>query len=649
MGVVWLGRHELLARDVAVKFLLDIPRSAEDPNFAAFLQGARAAAALRHEGLNEVHHADVTGGVPYLVMEYIDGVSLSEVIKQRGPLPARAVRAILARVCSAAAALHDSEVIHRDIKPANIMLTRQGRVVVTDFGLACPRPAASFGAHAGALAGTPAYMAPEMFEGIVSARTDVYAIGCTAFQLLTGRLPYEGSAPDVREGHKSRPLDSGALQALGVTDGVIEAIERAVNKNVLFRPRSARQVLDMFEDAFRRAGVTGASDEELARLARGETLGEGGGHLGAGPTSQAGADFTYYDTLSSLAKTKRRSDTTPAPRPAIAPALSPALSQAMRPPGETPRADERAAAARSTGAAAIPIGDRPPPMHVGPAPETRPATGPGRGALDLGRPGVVRPVEASPPPADWLPLSGMSAGLIAATSAGVFMVLWSVLFTPLSQRVDLAAHEFCERAGLLVADHPAMLAGGRQFAGHLPAAVAWPLQTALAALLVAPCAALALWLYWTLAIEPPRKGDPARCGWCQAELKGLAEPSCPACGHEVGDEGPDAMGQLPPGRRWPALLDRFGRAAAGFTIAAALLALVGGRFIGLQPPVNPASPAWLAALLALGACSSAAMLAAYDRPARAGAALSGRTACSGCRRALRDLRTLACPHCETPL
>jgi serine/threonine-protein kinase len=308
MGVVWLGRHELLARDVAVKFLLDIPRNGDDPNFAAFLQGARAAAALRHPGLNEVHHADVTGpqaggttaaGVPYLVMEYIDGPSLADIVRRLGPLPLPVARAIIASVCGAVAELHDHEVIHRDIKPANIMLTGEGRVVVTDFGLACPRPAASFGSAAGALAGTPAYMAPEMFEGIVSARTDVYALGITAFQLLAGRLPFEGTVGEIKSQHREKALDQPMLQEHHVPEPVIEAIERAANKNVLFRPKSARHVLDLFEEAFKRAGVGMVGSRELAALIR-DGVPVGGASPNATP------QVTYYDTISTLAAGKRK-------------------------------------------------------------------------------------------------------------------------------------------------------------------------------------------------------------------------------------------------------------------------------------------------------------------------------------------------------
>ncbi len=361
MGVVWFGRHELLQRDVAVKFLLDIPQSDTDPTFAAFLQGARAAAALRHQGLNEVHHADVAGGVPYLVMEYIDGPSLSDIVKAQGPLSPSAARAVLASLCAAVAELHDHEVIHRDIKPANIMLTSTGRVVVTDFGLACPRPAAAFGASTGTLTGSPAYMAPEMFDGIVSSRTDVYAIGITAYHLLAGRFPFDGTVTEIRESHRGQPLDAAPLHDHHTPALVIEAIERATNKNVLFRPRSARQVLDLFEDAFKRSGVNQASADDLSMLCRHGSMGasdsdgapSGGisnassskssGNAGskAGGVGSAGSGAgtpgpKYYDALSTLAASKRRTADEGSGSSDIPPPLTPAPLR--DPPRGTPTA-----------------------------------------------------------------------------------------------------------------------------------------------------------------------------------------------------------------------------------------------------------------------------------------------------------------------
>lgn len=137
MGEVWLGRHKLLGRDVAVKFLLGKIAEQSDPAFTQFIAGAQAAAAVVHPSLNQIHHADVAGGVPYLVLELLDGRNLDEVLQQAHPIGLEAARAMIEAICEAVAELHHRDLVHRDLKPSNFVLTTDGRVVVTDYGLAC--------------------------------------------------------------------------------------------------------------------------------------------------------------------------------------------------------------------------------------------------------------------------------------------------------------------------------------------------------------------------------------------------------------------------------------------------------------------------------------------------------------------------------
>src|ERR1043165_7638567 len=223
LGVVWLGLDEVLHRPVAVKFLPRAVASEDDPRFEAFVQGARAAAALAHPGLTAVHSAGVVGGVPYLVMEYVDGPTLAEVIARHGAMEAGQALLTLIAVCEAVEALHAEGIVHRDIKPSNILIDHGLRVVVTDFGLALRRRGGE-GPVAG-VCGTPRYMAPEMFEGQVSARTDVFALGVTLYEMLCGEPPADswvlaGVAPRGE-------LELGALQQRGAPEGMGEGIGRA--------------------------------------------------------------------------------------------------------------------------------------------------------------------------------------------------------------------------------------------------------------------------------------------------------------------------------------------------------------------------------------------------------------------------------------
>ncbi|HET6251263.1 MAG TPA: serine/threonine-protein kinase [Tepidisphaeraceae bacterium] len=269
MGEVWLGKHELLGIEVALKVLSTGGIDSADPAFIDFIQGAKVAASLIHPGLNKVHHADICDGIPHLVLEYLDGPNLGELIVRHGRLDLPVVRAVVEAVCAAVAHLHQHDRVHRDIKPSNIVLTSDGRIVVTDFGLACATPALSLRQKIGVVAGTPAYMAPETFDGVASARSDVYAIGMTAYFLLTGQNAFGGAFDELRNHHKSTPLDVEPLRGAGVPDGVTDAIVRATSKDVLFRPKTARHVLEVFRRAFDEAGIQAAPRDAMVALLAG--------------------------------------------------------------------------------------------------------------------------------------------------------------------------------------------------------------------------------------------------------------------------------------------------------------------------------------------------------------------------------------------
>jgi serine/threonine protein kinase len=238
MGIVWLGYDRVLDRKVAVKFLLNAVADNGDPAFARFLEGARAAAAVRHGGLTNILAAGVHERTPYLMMEYVDGPTLDELLRAGGPLNVPAVLATGVRLCEAVEELHLRQIVHRDIKPSNVLVAPTGDVFASDFGLACLRPRA-----AGRVAGTPAYMAPETFDGTVSPRSDVYALGILLFELLTGDVPYHGELDQIRAQQRAVPLPVERLHARGVGDELIEVVERAAHRDALYRYRSAGRLL----------------------------------------------------------------------------------------------------------------------------------------------------------------------------------------------------------------------------------------------------------------------------------------------------------------------------------------------------------------------------------------------------------------------
>lgn len=316
MGVVWLGADELLRRRVAVKFLLTAVQGPDDPRLAAFLEGARAAAAVRHPNLTNILHAAAVENVPYLVMEYVDGPSLSAVLRNTGPLSPLELLAVMTDVCGAVNHLHDQQRVHRDIKPSNILLDDKGHAFVTDFGLSkelSARPGAL--REGGApIAGTPAYMAPEMFEGQISGRSDVYALGVSAWELLTGRTPFGGALEEVRRAHAESPPLTEALRERDVPDALADAVERAINKAAVFRHKSPAHFLAAIESACGGAGAVERGRQLLwDRIIRHGA--SGGAPAPAAPASDAPPGpppmtpgQTYYDRLGTIAEQKRRED-----------------------------------------------------------------------------------------------------------------------------------------------------------------------------------------------------------------------------------------------------------------------------------------------------------------------------------------------------
>lgn len=194
MSAVYLGVDLRLGRDVAVK-VMD-PRYSADPQFLRrFEFEARAVAGLKHPGLVAVYDQGIDGGIAFLVMELVDGGSLRELLRERGPMPPHAVVAVADPVLGGLGTAHAAGLVHRDVKPENVLISDAGEVKVADFGLV--RAFAEAGVtSASVILGTAAYLSPEQVESThADARSDVYSMGVMMFELLTGRTPFHGDSP----------------------------------------------------------------------------------------------------------------------------------------------------------------------------------------------------------------------------------------------------------------------------------------------------------------------------------------------------------------------------------------------------------------------------------------------------------------------
>lgn len=207
MGTVYLAEDVLLGRKVALK----IPNLTERDGaelHERFQREAQAAASLHHPNICPVYDVGVRAGVPYLTMAYIDGHSLCDVVNSGERLPIALTVRMIIGIARGLEEAHRHGVLHRDLKPANILVNDRGEPVITDFGLAwLERSRDSHLTRVGAAIGTPAYMSPEHWRGDEQAKLptcDIYSLGVLFYQLLTGKLPFTGSAPEILEQQTNR-------------------------------------------------------------------------------------------------------------------------------------------------------------------------------------------------------------------------------------------------------------------------------------------------------------------------------------------------------------------------------------------------------------------------------------------------------------
>jgi serine/threonine-protein kinase len=269
MAVVFLAHHKRMNREVAVKVLTAGTPESRSMGYARFAAEAQTAAAVQDEHLIVIYRADLTGEVPYLVMEYVKGPTLGQLVRKSGKLSESVTAALMLDVAGAVAKLHQHDIIHRDLKLSNVLLDTTGRAVVSDFGLAELHAGShSAGSSERRLAGTPAYMAPEMFAGDVSTQSDVYALGIMMFHMLTGKVPFQGTFEEVREQHQQLVFPIEMLAGNGANGALQSLITQSTHKDPTQRFSTARELRQAL------AGLSfdpGHVQQELVQLIATET------------------------------------------------------------------------------------------------------------------------------------------------------------------------------------------------------------------------------------------------------------------------------------------------------------------------------------------------------------------------------------------
>ena len=261
MATVYLAYDRLLDREVAVKVLAD--RFAQDPAFVErFRREASAAAGLNHPNIVAVYDRGEAESTYYIVMEYLSGPDLKKVIREQGPLdPAVAVDNAL-QILSALTAAHGAGIVHRDIKPQNVMVGEDGRLRVADFGIA-RADADQQMTEAGSVIGTAQYLSPEQAQGEeTTAASDTYAVGIVLYEMLTGRVPFDGDRPVTVA---MKQINEPPIPPRVFESGIPHELDAAVLKSLSKRPEDRFTTADEFSAALLdiRAGMSGGQQSTL--------------------------------------------------------------------------------------------------------------------------------------------------------------------------------------------------------------------------------------------------------------------------------------------------------------------------------------------------------------------------------------------------
>ena len=247
-GAVYLARDTWIDKNVAIK----VPHR-QNLNFAELLQEPRLLAALDHPNIVSITTAEKQENVFFIVMEYVEGDTLENVIAGNALETARALD-YSTQVCSAIRHAHDQGVIHRDLRPPNMLISRSGVLKVADFGVSRFLELAARGTT---VIGSPPYMAPEQFEGKAVFASDIYSLGVTMYQMLTGVLPYKSPTPsDLQRLMRQDLVQPPRIRNPAIPVALNDIVMKAMAPDIARRYQSAQQLLD---DLLGTAGPAGAA------------------------------------------------------------------------------------------------------------------------------------------------------------------------------------------------------------------------------------------------------------------------------------------------------------------------------------------------------------------------------------------------------
>lgn len=250
MATVYLATDLRLERRVAIKVMHG--HLADDAQYKArFIQEARSAARLAHPNVVNVYDQGQDADTAYLVMEYLPGITLRELLEEHPVLTTEQALDIMEAVLSGLAAAHRNGIVHRDLKPENVLLADDGRIKISDFGLA--RAATAQTATGNALLGTIAYLSPELVtRGIADARSDIYAVGIMLYEMLAGEQPFKGEQPfQIAQQHANDTVPTPSTKNSRVPVELDELVLWATARDPEQRPRDARAMLEQLHETRR--------------------------------------------------------------------------------------------------------------------------------------------------------------------------------------------------------------------------------------------------------------------------------------------------------------------------------------------------------------------------------------------------------------